>query len=160
MPKYHVRKTESEITNQSELLDILRRGKYTTISMCRDNEPYLVTLSYGYEEKKNSLYFHAALEGLKLEFIKQNPNVCGTVIEDKGYKKDECEQKYRSVIYRGKMYIVENLEEKKHGLDVLLNHLEENIEPIKKRNVLDDNSYNKVTILRLDIEEITGKQAN
>jgi len=51
MPKYHVRKTEREITNQSELLDILKRGKYTTISMCRDNEPYLVTLSYGYKEK-------------------------------------------------------------------------------------------------------------
>lgn len=160
MPKYHVRKAEREIANQSELVDILKRGKYTTISMCRDNEPYLVTLSYGYEEKKNSLYFHAALEGLKLEFIKQNSNVCGTIIEDKGYKMDECEQKYRSVVYRGKMYIVEDLEEKKHGLNVLLNHLEENIEPIKKRNVPDDDSYNKVTILRLDIEEMTGKQTN
>ena len=97
--------------------------------MCRDNEPYIVTLSYGYDAKAHALYFHVAVCGLKLEFIKQNPSVSGTVIEDLGYKKTQCEQKYRSVVFRGKMYEVDGLAEKKHGLNILLNHLEDDIEP-------------------------------
>jgi nitroimidazol reductase NimA-like FMN-containing flavoprotein (pyridoxamine 5'-phosphate oxidase superfamily) len=160
MPKYHMRKTEREITDQQELIEILKNGKFTTIAMSRANEPYLVTLSYGFDEKKNALYFHAATEGLKLEFIRQNPEVCGTVIEDHGYVEDECEQHYRSVVFQGKMYVLEELAEKKNGLDILLNHLEKNPEPIKKRNVQDDSKYNKVAILRLDISEMTGKKAD
>ena len=160
MPKYHLRKTEREITDQQEIIQLLKNGKFTTIAMCRDNEPYLVTLSYGFDENNNSLYFHAAPEGLKLDFLRHNPEVCATVIEDLGYVEDECEQHYSSVVFRGKMHAVDELDEKKYGLDILLNHLEKNPEPIKKRNVQDDSKYSKVAILRLDISEITGKKAD
>lgn len=159
MVRYHMHKTEREIKDEKELITILKNGKFTSIAMCQDMEPYIITLSYGYDEKNNSLYFHAALKGLKLDIIQKNPNVCATVIEDMGYVPDECEQHYRSVVFWGKMYIVEDLQQKKHGLDVLLNHLETNPDPIKKRNVQDDSKYDKITILRLDIQEITGKQA-
>ena len=159
MPKYHLRKTEREITDQQEIIEILKNGKFTTIAMCRDNEPYLVTLSYGYDQKKKSLYFHAATVGQKLDFIRDNPEVCATVVEDRGYVESECDQHYRSAVFRGKMYVVEELEEKKYGLDKLLNHLEKEPEPIKKRNVQDDSKYDKVAILRLDITEMTGKKA-
>ena len=158
MPRYHMHKKEREITNRTELIDVLKFGKYTTIAMCRNNEPYLVTLSYGYDEKRHALYFHCALKGLKLEFISQNPVVCATVIKDNGYLEDECEHHYRSVVFWGKMYIVKDLEENKHGIDVLLNHLEKNPKPIKARNIKDDSKYDKVGILRLDIEDITGKE--
>jgi nitroimidazol reductase NimA-like FMN-containing flavoprotein (pyridoxamine 5'-phosphate oxidase superfamily) len=154
-----MQKKEREITAKKELLRVLKNGRFTTISMCRNNEPYIVTLSYGYDGGKNALYFHAALKGLKLDFIRENPKVCGTVIEDRGYASDECEQHYRSVVYWGKMHVVDKLEEKKHGLDILLNHLETDPEPIKKRNVPMDKDYKKVTILRLDIDEMSGKQA-
>jgi nitroimidazol reductase NimA-like FMN-containing flavoprotein (pyridoxamine 5'-phosphate oxidase superfamily) len=152
-------KTEREITDKFELNNVLRNGKYTTISMCRNNEPYLVTLSYGFDEKKNALFFHAATTGLKLDFIEENPNVCATVIEDLGYVKGQCEHHFRSVVFWGKMYDLDDLDEKKHGLDILLNHLENDPDPIKQRNVKDDRKYDKVSILRLDIKEITGKQA-
>ena len=156
--KYHMHKQEREITTHQELIDILKRGKFVTISMCRNDEPYIVTLSYGYDEQKHALYSHCATKGLKLEFITENPTVCATIIEDLGYMKDECEQHYRSVVFWGKMYLVEALEEKKYGLDILLNHLEENPDPIKKRNIQDDNKYNEVGILRLDIEVLSGKK--
>ncbi len=160
MQKYHLRKTEKEISDITEIARILKNGKFTTISMCRSNEPYIVSLSYGFDEEKNSLYFHTSLEGLKLEFIRQNPNVCGTVIEDLGYVVDECTQKYKSVVFRGNMSIVDDLDEKKHGLNVLLHHLETDPVPIKKRNIENDASYKKVNILRLDISEIIGKKGN
>lgn len=157
MVKYHMRKKDREILDQKVLREILKLGKFTVVSMCRDNEPYLVTLSYGYDENKNALYFHCSPKGLKLDFINQNPNVCATVIEDRGYKMGDCSHAYRSVVFWGKMHIVKDLQEKKHALNILVNHLEDDPDIVKERNLKSDDVYEDVGILRLDITEMTGK---
>jgi uncharacterized protein len=160
MAKYHMNKKEKEITDQEEIIRILNEGKYAVIAMCRDNEPYIVTLSYGYDGEKNSLYFHSAKEGLKLDFINDNHEVCATVIEDKGYQKDNCSHSYSSVVMFGKMSLVEDLSEKKLAMDIILNHLEENPEPIKQRNFKDDKMYEHFSLLKLEISEKTGKSGS
>ena len=158
MSKYHMRRKELEIKNRSTINKILKQGKYVVISMCRKNEPYIVTLSYGYDQKKNCLYFHCSPKGLKIDFIKSNPNVCATVIEDGGYKTGECKQGYRSIVLWGKMYIIQKLNEKKYAIDVLLKHLEGGSDKYKQESLKSDEPYKKVGILRLDIEETTVKR--
>ncbi len=160
MTKYHMRKFEREIAGKEEIADILRNGKYAVISMCRNSEPYIVTLSYGYDEDRNSLYLHSAKTGLKIDFIKENPKVCATVIEDGGYLKGECEHKYASVVFWGNMQVVEDLNEKKHALTTMIDHLEEVPGPVKARLLKNDSVYEGVGILRLDINEITGKKGS
>jgi nitroimidazol reductase NimA-like FMN-containing flavoprotein (pyridoxamine 5'-phosphate oxidase superfamily) len=158
MQKYHLHnRPNREITKESEITEILRNGKYTVISMCRDNEPYIVTLSYGYDSENNSLYFHCSPKGLKLDFININPQVCATVIEDGGYAVDECGHNYRTTVFWGKIVKVTNLDVKKHGMKILLNHLENKIEIIKEKLLKSDDFYSKMEILRLDIIHIHGK---
>ncbi len=151
-----MRRNEKEITNEKEIFEILKSGKYAIISLARDNEAYITTLSYGYDQKKHALYFHCAKEGQKIDFIKSNSNVCGTIIEDNGYQ-EGCVQAFRSLVFRGKFVFVNNLQEKKHAFDVLLNHLEKDIDVIKKKYTNDSEAYLKPTLLRLDIKEITCK---
>jgi nitroimidazol reductase NimA-like FMN-containing flavoprotein (pyridoxamine 5'-phosphate oxidase superfamily) len=79
-------------------------------------------------------------------------------MEDGGYKMGECSQAYRSVVFWGKMHVVEELNEKKYGIDVLLSHLEDEPDQVKERSLKSDEAYEKVGILRLDIIEMTGKQ--
>ncbi|MHA2006664.1 MAG: pyridoxamine 5'-phosphate oxidase family protein [Promethearchaeota archaeon] len=157
MVKYHLRRKEKEITDDKELIEILKGGKYATISMCKQNEAYLVTLSYGYDENKNALYFHCAKEGQKIDYIKSNPIVCGTVIEDNGYE-DGCGQTFRSVVFRGKISIVEKLREKIFGFDVMLNQLEKDPIQIKNKFFKDEESYKNPGMIRLDVMSITGKE--
>lgn len=152
-----MRRNEKEITNEKEIYEILKGGKYAIISLARDNEAYIITLSYGYDQEKHALYFHCAKEGQKIDFIKFNSSVCGTIIEDNGYK-EECSQAFRSLVFRGKIAIVDNLQEKKYAFDVLLNHLEKNKNKMKDKHFNNDGAYDKPAILRLDIEEITGKE--
>lgn len=160
MIKYHMNKKENEIKERRELKEIIRRGKYAVLSLCRENEPYILTMNYGYDLEKNSLYFHTSQKGLKIDFIRQNAYTCGTVIEDLGYKMGECDHAYRSVVFWGTLHVIEELEEKKEGMDILLHHLEDNPDEIKERLLKDDRIYEKrnMAILRLDIEEMTGKQ--
>ncbi|MFX1523625.1 MAG: pyridoxamine 5'-phosphate oxidase family protein [Promethearchaeota archaeon] len=157
MTIYHMRRNEKEIRDKGEIFNIIKSGKYTSISLSKENEPYIITLSYGFDSNKNALYFHCAAEGQKIDFVKSNPYVCGTIIEDNGYK-DGCGQAFRSIVYRGTISIVKDIEEKKHGFDILIDHLEKNPEEVKKNLLKSEEVYIKPAILRLDISEMTCKE--
>jgi nitroimidazol reductase NimA-like FMN-containing flavoprotein (pyridoxamine 5'-phosphate oxidase superfamily) len=153
-----VRRTERAIVEPQELDGILSRGKYAVLAMCRNEEPYVVTMNYGYDKAKGALYFHCAHEGQKLDFVRSNPQVCGTVVEDLGYVQGECAHAYQSVVLRGVMRVVEEAAEKRQAMDVLLHHLEEDPEPVRQGSLADSGAYDRVAILRLDIHDITGKR--
>ncbi len=152
-----MQKKEREILDKRILLEILKNGKFSTISMCRYDDPYIVTLSYGFDELNNCLYFHSAQKGLKLEYLKENQKVCGTILEDLGYDKNACSHKYRSIVFWGDITFVENLDEKKHAFDIMLKHLEENPSKLKKRFFENEESYKNTCLLKLEISLITGK---
>jgi nitroimidazol reductase NimA-like FMN-containing flavoprotein (pyridoxamine 5'-phosphate oxidase superfamily) len=158
MGRYHLRRREKEITDEEEMRGILGSGRYATVALCSEGEPYVVTMNYGYDVADGALYFHCSTEGLKLDFIRSNDAACATVIDDLGYRHGECDHAYRSVVVRGKIEIIDELDGKKKGLGIMLDHLERDPEPIRSRSLPDDASYSRVCVLRLDIEEMTGKQ--
>jgi hypothetical protein len=149
---------EKEINDEDQLTNILLKGKFTTLALCRENEPYIVSMNYGFDREQNCLYFHCAKEGLKLEFIKENSSVCGNVVHDKGYLHGECDHSYESVVFWGKIYLVKDLSEKKHALESLIAHLEENPSKMRKKMLKSEETYEKVIILKLEIESISGKK--
>jgi nitroimidazol reductase NimA-like FMN-containing flavoprotein (pyridoxamine 5'-phosphate oxidase superfamily) len=159
MRKYHMQKSERQITNPNIISEILTNGKYTTIALCNDNEPYIITLSYGYDLKQNCLYFHTAKQGAKFHFLDNNSVVCGTIIEDLGYKDHQCSHAYRSVVFWGNLIIIEDLEEKRHAFDILFTHLEKNPSALRNKFLGNNEIFSNMCIMRLDIQDITGKSS-
>ncbi len=157
MTKYHLHKVEGEITDSKAIEAILLEGKYATLAMCRDQEPYVVTLNYGYDGESRTLFFHSATEGLKLEFVRANPLVCGTVIVDEGYVHGKCTHAYRSVVFWGQMEILEDAAAKRTGLERMIEHLEADAATVRKRLLSDPARLGNVEVLKLVIAEITGK---
>ena len=49
--------------------------------------------------------------GKKIDFLKDNPQVCITIIDDWGSREDECSHSYRSVVIKGKMIFVDDEDE-------------------------------------------------
>lgn len=158
MERHHVRRKDREITDPDLLASILARGRFATIALCHDGEPYVVTLSYGHDAERQALYFHAAKAGRKLDAIAADPRACATVIVDGGYVQGECRHRYESVVLTGTMSPVRSTDESRHGLKVLIDHLEDDPAPVWERNVLDgDEELGRVLVVRLDIETVTGK---
>jgi len=158
MERYHVRRADREITDEGQLAAILRRGRFATIALCHDGEPYAVTLSYGYDAERSALYFHMAKAGRKLDAIAADPRACATVVFDGGYVHGECKHRYESVVLTGTMATVTDPEEARHGMRVLIGHLEEDPAPLWERYGLDgDEGMGRMIVGRLDIEAITGK---
>jgi nitroimidazol reductase NimA-like FMN-containing flavoprotein (pyridoxamine 5'-phosphate oxidase superfamily) len=156
--KYHLRRAEREIKDNSIIEEILKTGKYAIIALCRNNEPYAVTLSYGYDAENKALYFHSAKDGLKIDFIKSNPDACLTILKDNGYIQNECAHSYRSVIIRGWMELVENESEKRKGIEIMINQLENNPDIMKSRLNAKKEIYENMQVLKLKISEITAKE--
>jgi uncharacterized protein len=152
-----MRRSERQIKDQAVIEDTILKGKYATLALCRDNEPYIVTLSYGYESDSKSLYFHCAKNGLKTEFVQDNPCVCATIVQDCGYIQGECAHAYQAVVLRGKIEILTEESDKEKAMAVLIDHLEARPEIMRTKLQTKTEQYREMRTWRLAIEEITGK---
>jgi nitroimidazol reductase NimA-like FMN-containing flavoprotein (pyridoxamine 5'-phosphate oxidase superfamily) len=152
---FHVRRKDREITDFAVLREVLRSTKYVTIALCMGNEPYLVSLSHGYDETRNCLYFHCADEGKKLVYLKANGTVWGQAVLDYGVT-DECDYAYTSVHFRGTVSLIEDLREKQHGMEVMVRQLSE--DPEEKLAKIKPEKLAKKTMGRIDVSYMTGKK--
>ena len=112
-------------------------------------------MNYGYLD--NALYFHSSSEGKKIDLLKKN-NKVGFEIE---YEHEilENEQsckwttKYRSIIGYGNIDIITDYERKKKGLEIIMAHYG------KFDNEFNDSLIDNMVVLKLNIENMKGKQS-
>ncbi|NMC05989.1 MAG: hypothetical protein GYA24_12305 [Candidatus Lokiarchaeota archaeon] len=156
---YHPLRSDREITDQAEIDAIIASQRYMTLAMCLDNEPYLVTLSFGYEKEKKCFFFHCATEGKKLDFLRKNPVVWGQIVQDRGYIQGECSHAYSSVEFRGRVSILKDSGEKKQALYHMINQLEVAPDLVKTKQV-DGKDLKKVVLCRVNIQAFSGKKAH
>ncbi|MHA2306831.1 MAG: pyridoxamine 5'-phosphate oxidase family protein [Candidatus Hodarchaeales archaeon] len=152
-----IRRKEKAIKDLDEIKDILIRTKYVTIAMSKSNSPYLVTLSHGYDKDKNCIYFHCASEGKKIEYLSDNNIIWGQAIDDMGYLDGKCNHAFKTAQFRGKVIFIDDYNEKKTALTIMINQLENNPEDILEKQLERESSISKVTIGRIDIEDLSGK---
>ena len=152
---FHVRRKDREITDPDELKQVLKSTKYVTVALCMDKEPYLVSLSHGYDEKQNCLYFHCAGEGKKNVYLKSNNKVWGQAVLDYGVT-DECDYAYTCVHFSGRVFLIDDLNEKQHAIEVLVRQLSTN--PEAKLAKIKPEKLATTTMGRIDITCMTGKK--
>src|SRR3990170_5284602 len=126
--------------------------------MCLDNEPYLATLSHGYDEERNCIYFHCAAEGKKINILQANNRVWGQALVDRGYVQGACDHLYATTQFSGKVTFVEDIAEKEHALKLMIESLDDNPEEIIEKQLLPQ-SVQTVRIGRIDVDSMSGKKA-
>jgi len=154
-----LRRKDKEIIDEGEIKGILREAEHVTIAMSLGDEPYLATLSHGYDEDRDCIYFHCAREGKKVEILRANPRVWGQALVDNGYQQGSCDHLYRTAQFRGKVTFVDDQREKEHALGVMIRHLDEDPERIKREQIT-PHSTDRILIGRIDIDYMSGKKAD
>jgi nitroimidazol reductase NimA-like FMN-containing flavoprotein (pyridoxamine 5'-phosphate oxidase superfamily) len=154
-----IRRKEKEITEKSEMLSIINEAEYVVVAMCKDNEPYLATLSHGYDAERNCIYFHCAREGKKVDILKAQNRVWGQALVDKGYVQGFCDHLYATAQFKGRVTFVENAEEKRNALEVMIRALEDQPQKVIEDQI-SDKSIQDVQIGRIDIEYMSGKKSD
>jgi nitroimidazol reductase NimA-like FMN-containing flavoprotein (pyridoxamine 5'-phosphate oxidase superfamily) len=150
-----MRRKEREIKDQEVILKILSQSSICRLAFNDEPYPYIVPLNFGYQN--GALYFHCALEGRKLNLIKNNNHVGFEIEYDsevvKGKVACQYTTRYRSIIGTGNMEIIDDDEGKRMGLDVLM------YQHGKTDNEYIPGALKKTLVLKLNIVSISAKQA-
>lgn len=151
-----MRRKDKQIDDKNIINSILMKADVCRIGLCDGNIPYIVPMNFGFDE--HNLYLHSAREGRKIDIIKNNNNVCFEVETDVELVKSNiaCNwgAKYYSVIGKGKAFIVEEYSEKIKALEFIMRKYSG-----EKEFVFDEERVNRVSIIKIQIEDMTGKKS-
>ena len=153
-----MRRKEKEIQSRNEMITILKTTKYITIAMCEKNTPYLVTVTHGYDVDKNALYFHCAKEGKKVDILKRNNVVWEQALIDNGYVEGKCDHLYATTQFMGTVHFIDDLAEKKHALETMIQQQEQAPEHVIKKQITEE-SVKNVHIGKINISFLSGKKS-
>jgi len=150
-----MRKKDRQISDPAQLEDILRRGQVLRLAMCRDNQPYLLPLNYGYHQ--GSIYLHTGRQGLKLDFLRANPRVCFEVSVDvemvPGPEACAWNCHYLCVLGFGRAVEVTDEAERRLGLMAVTAQYAG-----PGPHALKEESLARAWVLRIDIDQLSGKR--
>jgi hypothetical protein len=149
-----MRRDDREITNCLEIESILNNAIVCRIGLADGDEPYIVPVSFGYENR--IMYFHSALAGKKISMLKKNSRCC--------FEVDQCDSiisgdrpcdwgmRYCSVIGYGWAHVIIDVVEKKKGLNCIMHHYGGGTHQFSNEMI------ENVCVIRIDIESMTGKK--
>ena len=150
-------KREYKITDEAQIRGILDTARVLRLGLAVDNEPHIIPLNYGYrlEEGKLTLYLHSAVRGKKLDMIQANSKVFFEMDCDRtpfeGKLPCQYGLSYSSVMGRGTAHIIEDVEEKKEAMSILMKT------QTGKDFTFEDRLVTIVTVIRIDVTEYTAK---
>ena len=148
---------ERQVTDPVQIRRILDTARVLHLGLAVDNEPYVVPLNYGYimEDDKLVIYLHSAQRGKKLDMLRANPNVFFEMDCDRMpfESKLPCQygMVYSSIMGRGVATIVEDVEEKKRAMTILMKT------QTGKDFEFNDRLVSMVAVVRVDVSEYTAK---
>lgn len=156
MKTYTMRRKKKTISSQEEIFSIINQQSFMTIALCANNEPYLVSLDYAFDESNNCFYFHCAQVGKKIDYIAENDKIWGQIIEDHGYIQGTLNHSFRSIHFQGNIEFIDDEKDKKFALSMMINKYDDNPLPLEKEN-LNEKGLMKVKVGKIMIKDMTGK---
>lgn len=149
-----------EVTDREGLAAIIEACDTLRLGLIDEEGMFIVPVNFGYEweeEKELRFYFHSASEGRKAEALDKEPTVafemdCGHQVICGDYS---CEYSlaFSSIMGNGKARKVTTKEEKIHGLQCLMKHMEPGVEAS-----FGDESVERVNVYCIEVTEFSGKR--
>lgn len=124
-----MRRRKRQVTDLETIKNLVEKSQVVRIALNGEDYPYVVPVNYGYEWKDEqlNLYVHGANEGKKVSMIKDNPKVA--IEMDGNHKLVEGNRNaasysyaYQSLIGFGTAELLEDLEERRKALILLMDH--------------------------------------
>jgi nitroimidazol reductase NimA-like FMN-containing flavoprotein (pyridoxamine 5'-phosphate oxidase superfamily)/GNAT superfamily N-acetyltransferase len=154
LPVFPAVRRQDRILENNTALRLLEKGEYGFLAMSAVNG-YGYGIPLNYALSGESIYFHCAPAGFKLENIRQNNRVSFCVAGRVQVLPEQFSTAYESVIVFGRITCGLPESERHKALDMLVakycpGHIDLSGDYINK-------SFHRTNILRLDIEHVSGK---
>ena len=115
------------IIDPQEIEAVIRSCPYCMVGITdKEGHPYVLPMNFAYEE--GTVYLHSGPDGSKVRMVREHPDVCITFCNGHElvwmHQQVACSysMKSRSVICHGRVELVDNLDEKRRILTLMMKH--------------------------------------
>ncbi len=157
-----IRRQDRAITDDAWIADFLQKANYGVFATCRNGQPFTVARNFAYEAQKHAIYFHGARKGRTFENVGQGTSVNLNVSEMGEWIVAERAMnfgvKYKGVVVFGRLSVVEDAEEAKRGLQLIMDKYFPALRPGIDYEAITDDDLKVTAVFRVDIESWSGKE--
>jgi nitroimidazol reductase NimA-like FMN-containing flavoprotein (pyridoxamine 5'-phosphate oxidase superfamily) len=154
-----MRRKDREVRGRKALSAILDECQVLRLGIHADGWPYVVPMNFGYVwEERLRLYCHCALEGRKMDLLRQDPRAafemdCSHMLKDGGNEACSYGYAYASIMGEGAVRIQEDPERKRAALEAIMRQ-------VAGRSGMEFNEavLARTAILEIEVLSITGKR--
>lgn len=148
---------KNQALSKEKCTEILKNGTNGVLAVEGDNGyPYAVPLSFVYDGE--SLFFHTAKSGHKLDAVNRNHKVSFCVVAQDEIRLEEYTTYFRSVIAFGRIRILESEAEKRAALEKLAVKYAPDTASDHLQMVI-EKELSAVCMLEMQVDYISGKEA-
>jgi nitroimidazol reductase NimA-like FMN-containing flavoprotein (pyridoxamine 5'-phosphate oxidase superfamily) len=148
-----MRRKDKEIKDKGQIEQIVQDAQVCRLALTDGHQPYVVPLNFGYRD--DTVYFHSAAQGRKIEMLKGNPRVCLEFTTDlelvRADKSCDWGQRFKCVLAFGVARLLEDPAEKRKALDIIMAHYG------GQGGDYEDSKLKITAVIAVKLTEMTGK---
>ena len=141
--------------SEDECVEILKSAPRGVIAMNGENGyPYAVTINQYFDETDGKIYFHGALQGLKVDLLEKDNRVCFTTTDEGHIEEGDWANTFKSVVCLGHVEEVNDVEKIYDRLRRLAKGFYPSEESIENEI---EKAGSRVKMYVINIDHMTGK---
>ena len=157
-----VRRQDREVKDKDWIIALLNRADYGVLATCKEGQPFTVARNFSYDVEKHAIYFHGARIGRTFENA-ENGSLANLNVSEMGEwivaeRAMNFGVMYKGVVVFGRLSIVEDNDEAKRGLQLLMNKHFPELKPDADYEATTDVDLKVTAVLRMDIDSWSGKE--
>jgi nitroimidazol reductase NimA-like FMN-containing flavoprotein (pyridoxamine 5'-phosphate oxidase superfamily) len=157
------RRKDKAVEDPQWIREMLISGSYGVLATCQADQPYARPTLFVYDQEAGVIYLHGARHGRTPDAIQSNPRVCFCVSEMgrllPANTALEFGVEYASVVIFGKASLVEEEEQARRALQMLLDKYFPHMRPGEHYRPIVPEELERTAVYRIEIEEWSAKEA-
>lgn len=139
---------------REETIALIDENEYAVLCLIDpDGRPYGVPMDY--VRRGDSLYFHGAKEGRKVDAMRVNPRACAVIVGDTQIVPEKFGRKYISAIVEGSIELIDDPEYKRQVMTWVVESRSPGYR--EKGQVVIEKMLDRVLVYKMNMESISGK---
>jgi nitroimidazol reductase NimA-like FMN-containing flavoprotein (pyridoxamine 5'-phosphate oxidase superfamily) len=156
------RRSDRALQDDRQIEALLHRLPVGFLALIDGDQPYIHSNLFWFDAAAHRIYFHTAGTGRTRRIVEQNPRACFTTAEiGRLLPADtalEFSTEYASVVVFGRVRIVEDEDEQRHGLQGLLDKYFPDLRPGVHYRPIIEEELRRTSVYAVEIDAWSGKQ--
>jgi nitroimidazol reductase NimA-like FMN-containing flavoprotein (pyridoxamine 5'-phosphate oxidase superfamily) len=161
-PPEYVRRTDRAVEDETWIREFLRRAPIGNLATIHEGQPFINTNLFVYDEAAHAIYMHTARLGRTRSNVEADERACFSISEmGRLLPADEALEfsvEYAGVTVFGRASLVEDVEQAKHALQMLLDKYAPHLKPGVHYRPTTDDELARTAVYRIDIDAWSGKR--